>query len=1052
MRYKYLLLIIVSVFSAGNAFCQHQLYFENFEGVSSFTINDTGTGSNRGNNKWIIDTNYFAGGIYPKTTNEDSTYGGSISFAPYGHYLHIYDSASGYKNDNYNPLDSSNRFAHMTAGICTKNLTNINFNFFYLCQGSPTAYGQVYYSIDGGPWVQTGSPLYNHKYKWQYATVTNPAFTDVEDLRFGFKWYNNSTVGKDTSAFGIDDASIFGTYDSIAHPIKCTFSTLGFDSCLGGSDYIFLQATLNDSTCDATWDMYMSNGKGAFPGSYAWYSSIGPTYGNDIINYWYLIPPVSFNTVGECYKFKLVRTSYPYLSFIDSICFPFDSCPGTITTLQPPATLDTNAVCAGSVIDVPFFSSGVYGTYNTYFAELIDSTGSTAKIDTIGNLSSNVAYPYPPGDVVSTIPLTVPAGCNYYLRVVSSTPNRKPSIWGPFCIQHCDIFTNNQQNVQACLKSCKKQPNGYYDSISFNVHKFDSLAHYHNGNKFEVQLIQFMNYPASFATINTGLFGTVVDTTKGKIYLHVPCPDTLFANGINPGVYYMRVIADSSNFSDSSLGSLVHLTIGEPADSMYLTVSPGSGPYCAGSTITFNTNPDDEYSPYNSTYTWWETDKTHGTNLFAGVTTGYLGLNSTADTFEIKCQENNNGCLGNKATLNDTIIVLGDPSVKPTGKTPICVHDTGVYSIPFANNTNYSWKIYTKYAHSDTANNVLKIVFDTTGTFRITVVAFNACFTDSAVWKVQVIAQPKPVVAANPSASVCNGTTVTLSVTGGTTYVWSNGSKTTSISVTPSKDTAYWVAATNKGCTVNDTVKLISLPTPTVTATACVGDTVVMNASGAKTYLWSPAIGLAHDTGATVKAILFSSGTYMVTGTGADGCKDSTTVFVNPADKSDTISNSVTIDQGQTTQLYVIGGNSWYWSPSAGLSCDSCQNPVASPSVSTVYSVVIKNSNGCTVIDTVSVDVLGTCTIFVPKAFSPDNQNKVNNILYVRGGDCLVPFDFVVFDRWGNKVFETQDVNQGWDGTYKGLPMNTGTYVYYVSGKTPQGKSLSQKGNVALVR
>jgi gliding motility-associated-like protein len=1051
MKYKYLLLIIASLFIAGVANCQHQLYFENFEGASTFMLNDTGAGvSNKGNNMWIINNTYLGGGIYPKTINEDSTFGGTISFAPTSHYLHIYDSASTYKNDNYNPADSSNRFAHMITGVCTKNLTNINFNFFYVCQGSATAYGEVYYSIDGGPWTQTGSPLYNNRYKWQYATVTNPAFTDVEDLRFGFKWHNDKATGKDTSAMGIDDASIFGTYDSIAHPIKCTFSTLGFDSCLGGNDYIFLQATINDSTCNATWDMYMSNGKGTFPGAYAWYSTIGPSYGNDIINYWYLQPPVSFNTVGECYKFKLVRTSYPYLSFTDSICFPFDSCPGTITTLQPAATLDSNAVCAGSTIDVPFFSSGIYGTYNTYFAQLIDSIGSTAKIDTIGNLPSNVAYNYPPGDIVSTIPTTVPAGCHYYIRVVSSTPNRKPAIWGPFCIQHCDIFTNNQQSVLACLKSCKKQPQGYYDSISFNVHKFDSLAHYKNGNKFEVQLIQFMNYPASFAAINTGLFGTVVDTTKGKIYLHVPCPDTLFANGINPGVYYMRIIADSSNFSDSSLGSLVHLTIGEPADSMYLTVSPGSGPYCAGSTVTFNTNPDDEYSPYNSTYTWWETDKTRGTVLFAGVTTGYLGLNSSADTFEIKCQENNNGCLGKKTTLSDTIIVLGPPSVIKKGPLSLCEHDTGTYSIPFLNNTNYSWKISAK-AHADTSNNVLKIRFDTTGKVRISVVAFNACFTDSAVWTVNVIAQPKPVITAVPSASVCAGVSVTLTATGGTTYTWSNGTKGASITITPTKDTAYWVTAANKACTVNDTIKLISAPTPTVNATVCVGDTVVMNASGAKTYIWSPTTGLMQDTGSTVKGVIFSIGTYKVVGTAADGCKDSATVFVNPANRTDTISGAVTIDQGQSTQLYVIGGTSWYWSPGAGLSCDSCQNPVATPQTSTVYTVIVKNANGCTVTDTVSIDVLGTCTIFVPKAFSPNNPSA-NNILYARGGECLVPFDFIVYDRWGNKVFETHDVNIGWNGEYRGQPMNTGTYVYYVGGTTPQGKTVSQKGNVSLVR
>jgi gliding motility-associated-like protein len=87
--------------------------------------------------------------------------------------------------------------------------------------------------------------------------------------------------------------------------------------------------------------------------------------------------------------------------------------------------------------------------------------------------------------------------------------------------------------------------------------------------------------------------------------------------------------------------------------------------------------------------------------------------------------------------------------------------------------------------------------------------------------------------------------------------------------------------------------------------------------------------------------------------------------------------------------------------------------------------------------------------LFVPNAFSP-NQS-VNNILYVHG-PCIASIDFNVFDRWGNKVFKSQNLNSGWDGTYKGQPLNVGTYIWYVKATLFDGTSIQKHGNVALVR
>ena len=1070
MKIKYIQLLFVSMFIAASAYSQHQLYFENFEGsTNSFTLNDTIFGNNYGNNKFIVN-NVYTGAIgHPTTISEDSTYGGTISYAPHGHYLHIYDSASGFTNDNYNPNDSSIRFAHMTTGVCTKSLSQISFNFFYLCQGSPTAFGTVYYSVNGGPWTSTGTTLnrwlgdtLDNRHKWQYATVTNPAFANVEDLRLGFGWHNDKTAGKDTTSLGIDDVSMTGIYDSVAHPITCSFNLYSTDSCTFNGPFIFLGATINDSTCASTWDIYMSNDIGNYPGTYAWYQTVSPSFGNDIFQYWYLTFPSNANLEGHCFRFKLVRTSYPYLVFQDSICYHFDSTacpPDTIVTFQPPATL-SDSVCAGSVIDVPFTSQGPYTTYNVYYCQLIDSVGNTATIDTIGYLTSNIDYPYPynpygPGDIIATIPLTAPPGCNYYLKVVSTTPNRKAYAWGPFCIRHCEIKTNDQQPIQVCLHSCAKEPHGYNDTIVFA----DSVGHYYPGNDFEVQVISFMLWPPSFSIVNTGLLGVKADTAGGhfKFILHVPCPDTLNANGIIPGEYYMRIVADSSTYPDSSLGSLIHLTIGEPADSIYITVSssPPGPPYCTNSTLTFSVIPDDQYT-IGSSYEWWFTDKRSGTFPETGVSGGSLGLNPVADTFLITVQETNNGCKGPKATISDSVVVTGEPNVTKTGPTYVCLSDTGVFSIPFANNTDYVWTISAK-AHADTANNVLKIKFDTIGVVTIKVKALNVCFTDSATWTVHVIATPVPVITANPTGTFCAGTKVNLTVTGANTYKWSTGKTGSSINVVPTKDTSYWVNASNQGCTIKDTVKLNVLATPVIqvnpaSPTVCNGDTITLKATGANSYSWTPNTGIIKNQDSLVTAIVNGSQTYTVSGAGSDGCHDTTTVSVGVLPISGAVGTATSIVEGASVTLTSGGGSTYLWSPSAGLSCDTCENTIATPSVTTTYTVLIKDANGCLVNDTVTVDVIPNCDLYVPDAFSPGNPNNKNIILYVRTECPISGFDFIVFDRWGNKVFESKDLSIGWDGNLNGKPMNAATFVYSVSGTAPNGKNVAKKGNVALIR
>jgi gliding motility-associated-like protein len=165
---------------------------------------------------------------------------------------------------------------------------------------------------------------------------------------------------------------------------------------------------------------------------------------------------------------------------------------------------------------------------------------------------------------------------------------------------------------------------------------------------------------------------------------------------------------------------------------------------------------------------------------------------------------------------------------------------------------------------------------------------------------------------------------------------------------------------------------------------------------------------------------------------------------------------TVTLGQGATLTGSNSSGtlatiSSYSWSPNIDLSCTNCENTVATPSVNTHYVLTVTDHNGCTDTSNVTVFVNEECfDPFIPSAFSP-NGDKENDTLFVRS-NCLTNFTFKVFDRWGEKVFETENMLHGWDGKFRGEAMNAAVFVFTLEGYLKNGKSVKQKGNVTLVK
>ncbi|TVR82620.1 MAG: hypothetical protein EA412_01325 [Chitinophagaceae bacterium] len=199
------------------------------------------------------------------------------------------------------------------------------------------------------------------------------------------------------------------------------------------------------------------------------------------------------------------------------------------------------------------------------------------------------------------------------------------------------------------------------------------------------------------------------------------------------------------------------------------------------------------------------------------------------------------------------------------------------------------------------------------------------------------------------------------------------------------------------------------------------------------------------------------AGSYVVTVTDDNNCSVTGNVDITEPPvvsilfTEDMIEYALGSDPVQITSEIIPDGNYTYtWSPLEGLSCSDCQEPMANPLVTTTYQLTVFDENGCPFTNSILIEVENPLILYVPNAFSPDGDG-VNDIFMVYGVS-IESIDLRVFDRWGALVFQTNDINQGWDGTFQGQDMNPGVYAYYVEATYIDGQQRIKKGSVTLIR
>jgi gliding motility-associated-like protein len=407
-----------------------------------------------------------------------------------------------------------------------------------------------------------------------------------------------------------------------------------------------------------------------------------------------------------------------------------------------------------------------------------------------------------------------------------------------------------------------------------------------------------------------------------------------------------------------------------------------------------------------------------------------------------------------------------------------------------------------------------------------------------------------------PGGDICNGNTVLLNAFGGNSYTWSpanslSAANSPSPLANPSVTTIYTVQILNSGfgqtCADTKTTQVLVRPSPTTsfnyTANPCGGGVNFFDQSQNNIVSWSWT--LASNATSTLQNpyhFYVQGGTYTVSlvSTNSFSCQNKFDLLVQvSAPPPVSVMGGTQICIGNKAQLYAFGGESYTWSPASSLDFPNSSSPIASPSVSTNYSVVITtsgsvNGEACKFLLTQSVNVSvlssiptsafanptvikkgdsstliytgspgafvqwyplnsttpaygytvtanpnapstftavatsGACRkdhtvfvdvynpecldkdMFIPNTFTPNNDGN-NDKLFVRGLKVEELY-FAIYNRWGEKVFETKDRSTGWDGTYNGKPADVGVFGWYLEVKCKGGEEAFLKGNVTLIR
>ncbi|MBI2721788.1 MAG: gliding motility-associated C-terminal domain-containing protein [Bacteroidetes bacterium] len=474
-----------------------------------------------------------------------------------------------------------------------------------------------------------------------------------------------------------------------------------------------------------------------------------------------------------------------------------------------------------------------------------------------------------------------------------------------------------------------------------------------------------------------------------------------------------------------------------------VTISTNTTQVCVGSSINFTGLAT---GGTGSAYSYsWSTGTTGSTASMAETTGGTYSYSIIA--LDV------NTCT---ATAVKTVTFITNPVLTCANK-DVC---QGLSVSLIANGANnYSW---TPSSGLNTTSGGVVIATPNVTTVY-TILGNNSFCTGVTTVTVGVIPYPNPGLS-SPNQEICYGNSTTINASGAQAYIWSPAYAITStsaplVTVSPSVNTTYTIVSYNFSgsviCSVTQQMPILVVPqvTPSVSnnQVICLGARASLLAGGGNSYSWTPSYALNHTNTQAVTAGPTVTTIYTVHVANNVYCGTDATVavIVNPLPKvnagRDTIYN---LDEPMF--LNATGTGTLTWLEGENILCTVCPDSKIKATRSGCYVIESINEFGCKAKDEVCIDVTIDFGVYIPNAFTP-NDDGLNDVFLVYGYS-ISDVNMEIYDRWGEKLFTSGDQKIGWNGIYKGTLCKNDVYVYKVKYKGLDGKFHAKTGHVTLTR
>lgn len=343
-------------------------------------------------------------------------------------------------------------------------------------------------------------------------------------------------------------------------------------------------------------------------------------------------------------------------------------------------------------------------------------------------------------------------------------------------------------------------------------------------------------------------------------------------------------------------------------------------------------------------------------------------------------------------------------------------------------------------------------------TYQVEMTTIDNCIFDDSVKVTVYTSLPVPEI--QDTAFVCLNQSKQIIVGGAEYYSWYpniniNQTDNDTVIITPEIDDYYYCIFTNACGSTLDSIYVLRW-IPDVQAgndtTICVGDSTQLWSSGAIKYNWYPYQYINDPLISNPIVFPKNDTTYKVIGIDINGCIDSAFVRVNLFPEPQVnVESPIYASLGDQVQLEANSEfvGTYVWTLNENLSCDTCQRTIANPDRNFTYIITLTDTNGCQATDQVILIYDGI--IYVPNTFTPNDGDSFNP-MFLAVGENINNFKMEIFDRWGELIFTSNSIQQGWDGKYLNQVCPIGTYtwkIYYSDFKNKQKEII---GHINLVR